>query len=87
MISKQIPNSKLEIGNAFLIGLLILSLGSLAVAAERRQLVLELRPAGYWPADEGAGEVLHDRSGNDNHGSLRNLEWRDGLLDFASDYC
>lgn len=64
-----------------------LFLCSLAFSAERRQGVLDLRPAGYWPADEGAGKVLHDRSGNDNHGSLRNLEWRDGLLDFASDHC
>lgn len=64
-----------------------LFLCSLAFSAERRQLVLDLHPAGYWPADEGAGEVLHDRSGNDNHGSLRNLGWRDGLLDFANDHC
>jgi len=47
--------------------------------------VLALQPVGYWPADEGAGEVLHDRSGNDNHGKLINTRWRDGLLDFSSD--
>ncbi|TVS20445.1 MAG: hypothetical protein EA424_03950 [Planctomycetaceae bacterium] len=66
---------------------MVLLVCSTAVAAERQHLVRELRPAGYWPADEGAGQVLHDRSGNENHGDLRNLAWRNGLLDFANDHC
>jgi hypothetical protein len=45
--------------------------------------VLALKPTGYWPADEGGGTVLHDRSGNDNHGRLFNLSWEEsGLLDY-----
>lgn len=52
---------------------------------ERYGIVRELQPVGYWPADEDAGEVLHDRSGNDNHGRLINTPWRDGLLDFTTD--
>ncbi|MFZ4582138.1 MAG: hypothetical protein ACOYM7_05755 [Paludibacter sp.] len=42
--------------------------------------VQELNPVGYWPADEGSEDILHDRSGNKNHGKLYNVPWRDGLL-------
>lgn len=47
--------------------------------------VLELAPAGYWPADEGTGEILHDRSGNNNDGIIYSVPWRDGFLDFDND--
>jgi len=60
--------------------------GSQAWAAEadaRYGAVRGLRPVGYWPADEGAGEVLHDRSATGNHGALCNVPWREGLLDFT----
>jgi len=58
-----------------------------ATAAERHQRVIALRPVGYWPADEGGGEVLHDRSATGNQGRLRNVRWRGDLLDFANDHC
>ena len=52
------------------------------------ETVLELKPVGFWPADEGEGTVLHDRSGNGNHGRLFNLAWEEesGLLDFNSGF-
>jgi len=53
-------------------------------ASERYRVVRELQPVGYWPADEGVGEILHERSGNDNHGRLFNTPWRNGLLDFSN---
>ncbi|MCP4643497.1 MAG: hypothetical protein GY851_23820, partial [bacterium] len=34
---------------------------------------------------EGIGEVLHDRSGHDNHGRIYQVPWRNGLLDFSND--
>ncbi len=54
--------------------------------AERHCLVRAFRPVGYWPADEGEGDVLHDRSGNGNHGRLFNLPWDGGLIDFTSGF-
>lgn len=29
----------------------------------------------YWDFDEGKGDVLHDRSGNNNHGKIHGAEW------------
>jgi hypothetical protein len=49
------------------------------------EAVLALKPVGYWPADEGQGKVLHDRSGNANHGRIYSVPWRDGLLVFEND--
>ncbi|MFW6170916.1 MAG: LamG-like jellyroll fold domain-containing protein [Planctomycetota bacterium] len=54
-------------------------------AGERYQQVRELEPVGYWPADEGRGEVVHDRSGNRHHGAIYSVPWRHGLLDFEND--
>lgn len=48
--------------------------------------VLALRPVGYWPMDEGEGDVLHDRSGNGNDGKLINTEWENGLVNFLGGY-
>ncbi len=56
-----------------------------AAARQHYQQVRELEPAGYWPADEGRGEVVHDRSGNGNHGTGYSVPWREGLLDFEND--
>ncbi len=56
-----------------------------ANAPERHQAVRDLQPVGYWPTDEGIGEVLHDRSGHDNHGRIYQVPWRNGLLDFGND--
>ena len=52
--------------------------------ARQLRIVREFRPAGYWPADEGEGDVLHDRSGNDNHGTVYHVPWDKGLLNFTS---
>lgn len=54
-------------------------------APQRYQQVRELEPVGYWPADEGAGDILHDRSGNQNHGTIYSVPWRKGLLHFKND--
>ena len=48
--------------------------------------VLSLKPVGYWPADDGAGEILHDRSGNGNHGRILEIPWENGLLNFTGAY-
>lgn len=50
----------------------------------RHEAVLAMQPAGYWPADEGEGSVLHDRSANANHGTIHHTPWREGMLDFTS---
>jgi hypothetical protein len=50
------------------------------------QAVLDLQPTGYWPADEGSGAVLNDRSGGGNNGTLFHVPWKNGLLDFTSAY-
>ncbi len=34
---------------------------------------------GYWDLNEGTGNVAHDRSGNDNHGTLNGPAWEAGL--------
>ena len=47
--------------------------------------VLALKPVGYWPADEGQGKVLHDRSGNANHGTVYAVPWQDDSLVFEND--
>ncbi|MHC4402796.1 MAG: LamG-like jellyroll fold domain-containing protein [Planctomycetota bacterium] len=47
--------------------------------------MLKLKPLGYWPADKGEGKVLHDRSGNANHGRIYSVPWRDGSLVFEND--
>jgi len=56
----------------------------LAKWQSQTQAVLALNPVGYWPADEGGGETLHDRSANQNHGKIYHTPWRDGMLDFTS---
>ena len=55
------------------------------VSRDHYQAVRELEPVGYWPVDEGQGEVAYDRSGNENHGQILSVPWRDGLLDFEND--
>ncbi|MFI4912374.1 MAG: hypothetical protein ACIAQZ_11970 [Sedimentisphaeraceae bacterium JB056] len=46
------------------------------------EFITTMKPAGYWPADEGSGDILHDRSGNNNHGRLYNTGWENGMPDF-----
>lgn len=53
---------------------------------DRHRQVREFHPVGYWPADEGEGEILHDQSGNNNHGRLFNLTWENGLIHFTSGF-
>ena len=45
--------------------------------------VLSMRPIGYWPCDEGEGNVLRDLSESGNDGSLYNVLWENGLLNFS----
>jgi hypothetical protein len=86
--------SELSTGRGFIMGKIGLFMVSFAVAASvhamgkvpldvRHQAVLRLKPTGYWPADEGAGDVLHDRSGNGNHGVIYNAGWNGGFLNFT----
>lgn len=53
---------------------------------DHHQSVLSLQPVGYWPADEGVGKTLHDRSGNGNHGRILDVPWDKGLLNFTGAY-
>jgi hypothetical protein len=50
--------------------------------------VLSMNPAGFWPLDEGRGEMVHDRSVNANHGKIRHVAWDPdtGLIDFVGRY-
>jgi hypothetical protein len=48
--------------------------------------VLDFKPVGFWPADEGEGSILHDRSGQENHGRLVHAGWENGRPDFTSAY-
>lgn len=66
-------------------GILVPAHGDQELAA-RHQAVLALQPVGYWPADDGQGEVLRDLSENRNHGTIHHVPWDDGLLDFTSAY-
>lgn len=75
-----------------LLGGLLWQTGGTAIAADepgpRHASVLALNPVGYWPADEGSGDVLHDRTRNANHGSLHSVPWDADkrLLDFTGAY-
>ncbi len=66
--------------------LLLATSGFASAAAERHQAVAAMQPVGYWPADGGGGETLHDRSPNRNHGRIRHVQWDNGLLDFNGGY-
>lgn len=71
------------------LGGMLLNLGLSSIARSQQEpehyrTVRALGPAGYWPADEGQGQVLHDRSGNDNHGRIYHVPWEHGLLNFTS---
>lgn len=73
------------------LGFLLITFQSFALAngdasSTAHQTVMELEPVGYWPADEGAGVILHDRSGNGNHGRILDVFWKNGLLDFTGAY-
>jgi len=59
--------------------------GAGAGVPTHHKAVLALKPVGYWPADEGQGKVLHDRSGNANHGTIYAVPWKDGSLVFEND--
>jgi hypothetical protein len=53
-------------------------------AQQTEQLVMALRPAGFWPVNEGSGNGIWDLSGNGNHGKWVNVPWEDGLVNFTS---
>jgi hypothetical protein len=61
---------------------------AVASAGERYQRVLDMQPAGYWPADQGDGEVLQDLSATGNHGVIHHVPWDEQrqLLDFTGAY-
>ena len=50
---------------------------------ESYQYMRDLQPAGYWPVDEGEGNKLYDRSGNENHGDIYHVPWQEGQLNFT----
>ena len=54
--------------------------------AERFSAILSLDPVGYWPVDDGKGEIVRDISTNKNHGKLRHIPWKGSLADFTSAY-
>ena len=54
--------------------------------AKRYQAILALKPLGYWPANEGRGDLLIDHSGKGNNGKIYNVPWENGLLNFNSRY-
>lgn len=46
-----------------------------------------LKPIVYWSFDEGSGNIVYDRSGNENHGTLYgNIAWTTGLNGGALDF-
>ncbi len=74
-------------GCAVAIGLSVLFLGPAAGQTHgQHREVLRLKPVGYWPADEGQGDILHDRSGHENHGRIFLTPWDEGFLNFHNGY-
>ncbi len=67
-----------------LASLLLAASGAHSQDNAKHREVLKLRPAGFWPADEGKGSVLHDRSGASNNANVFNTPWDGALLDFSS---
>ncbi len=63
------------IGNGKLIGDFNISGGQLLLSDN--QLLPEPGMVGLWDFDEGRGNILHDRSGNGNNGSLQNMDKND----------
>jgi len=61
---------------------------AVASAGERYQRVLEMQPVGYWPADQGVGDVLVDLSRTQNNGVMRHVPWDEQrqLPDFTGAY-
>ena len=55
-------------------------------AHQTDQLVMALRPAGFWPMNEGSGNGIRDLSGNGNHGKWVNVPWENGLVNFTSGF-
>ncbi len=51
-----------------------------------RNIITELKPVGFWLADEGKGQYLPDRSGKGNHAKIYHTDWKEGLLDFTGAY-
>lgn len=68
------------------IAILLIGLQTLVLtaAADGSRDVLRLGPVGYWPADDREGNILHDRSGNENHGTIHSVPWRNGFLVFEN---
>ena len=50
-------------------------LGLLLVCCLGAVVWAEPGPVAHWNFDEGKGDVLHDRSGNNNHGKIHGAKW------------
>ena len=60
----------------------VVLLSSTSAFAQNYNDVMNMNPVGYWPADDGKGEMLRDVSPNKNHAELHNLQWEGNLLNF-----
>jgi hypothetical protein len=74
----------------FLLGVIFLLIGNSCRTKSERdyQSVLKMNPVGYWPIDEGTGQVIYDRTENKNNGVAYHVPWdkETGLVDFTGAY-
>ncbi len=77
------------------VGALLLANSMLAAAedsgqglSKKHQAVTAMQPVGYWPADDGVSDVLHDLSPTGNHGKINHVPWNGEkrLLHFTGAY-
>lgn len=63
-------------------------LGATVLSGQANDAVLSMKPAGYWPANEGNSEVIHDLSVSANHAKMVHVPWdkEKKLLDFTGAY-
>lgn len=66
--------------------LLLTASTAMAASPQANCEVLAMQPAAYWPANEGAGEVLHDATANQHHGRIHHVDWSGNQLDFRAAY-
>lgn len=83
-------NSNIIIFKIFLLGILFFLIGNSCTTKSENdyQSVLKMNPVGYWPIDEGAGEIIYDRTENKNNGLAYHVPWdkETGLVDFTGAY-
>jgi len=56
---------------------------ALSAQTEKHSKVLALNPIGYWPADDESGNILRDRSPNENNGTIHGINWDGPFLEFT----